>query len=92
MEQNPVEDHYYITVTDLTKEGMVRWRKPPVGEKQNITFCIFCQAKVKAVKIWGQAIKVVEKLTSCKSAGNGSVAKKKVKCLKAPAAIICKIG
>ncbi len=31
MEQNPVEDLYYITVKDLTKEGMVQWKKNTCG-------------------------------------------------------------
>jgi hypothetical protein len=59
-----------------------------VGEKQNITFCILCQAKVKAVKVSAQAMKVAEKESKRKSAGNGSAAKKKPKCMKAPVAII----
>jgi hypothetical protein len=88
MEQNPVKDLYYITVKDLTKEGMMRWKKTSACEKQNITFWILCQAKVKAVKFLAQAMKVAEKASKRKSAGNGSAAKKKVKCTKAPAAII----
>jgi hypothetical protein len=48
-------------VKDLTKEGMVRWKKTPAGEKQNVTFCILCQAKVKAAKVSAQAMKVAEK-------------------------------
>jgi hypothetical protein len=36
-------------------------------------------------------MKVAEKASKCKSAGNGSAAKKKMKCTKAPAAIICKL-
>jgi hypothetical protein len=91
MEQNPVEDFYNITVKDLTKEGVKRWKKTPVGEKQNITFCILCQAKVKAVKVLAQAMKVAEKGSKRKSAGNGSAAKKKPKCMKAPVAIICEL-
>ncbi len=51
-------------------------------------FCAFCQAKVKTFKVLAQAMKVAEKLTRRKSVGNGSVAKKKVKCLKAPVTII----
>ena len=62
-----------------------------MGEKQNITFCILCQAKVKAVKILAQAMKVEEKESKRKSARNGSPAKKKPKCMKAPVAIICKL-
>jgi hypothetical protein len=88
MEQNPVEDLYHITVKDLTKEGVKRLKKTPVGEKQNIMFCIFCQAKVKAVKVLAQAMKVAEKESKRKSAGNRSAAKKKPKCMKAPVAII----
>ncbi len=38
MEQNPVEDLYYISVKDLTKEGVKRLKKTPVGEKQNVMF------------------------------------------------------
>jgi hypothetical protein len=91
MEQNPVKDRYYISVTDLSKEGMVQWKKTPVGEKQNVTFCILCQAKVKAVKVLAHAMKVADKASKRKSAGNGSAAKKKVKCTKAPAAIICEL-
>ena len=91
MGQDPVEDLYYITVKDLTKEGVKRWKKTPVGEKQNVTFCIPCQAKVKAVKVWAQAMKVAEKESKRKSARNGSAAKKKPKCMKAPVAIIRKL-
>jgi hypothetical protein len=91
LEQNPVEDLYYITVKDLTKEGMMQWKKTPACEKQNVTFCVLCQAKVKAVKVLAQAMKVAEKASKCKSAGNGSAAKKKVKCTKAPATIICEL-
>jgi hypothetical protein len=65
--------------------------KTPAGEKQNVMFCILCQAKVKAIKVLAQAMKVAEILTRRKSAGNGSVAKKKVKCLRAPTAIIHKL-
>jgi hypothetical protein len=65
--------------------------KTPAGEKQNVTFCILCQAKVKVVKVLAQAMTVAEKSTRRKSAGNGSVAKKKVKCLKAPTAIISEL-
>jgi hypothetical protein len=68
MEQNPVEDLYYITVKDLTKEGVKWWKKTPVGEKQNVTFCVLCQAKVKAVKVLAQAMKVAEKESKRKSA------------------------
>jgi hypothetical protein len=39
-------------------------------------FCILCQAKVKAVKVSAQAMKVAEKESKHKSAGNGSAAKK----------------
>jgi hypothetical protein len=56
MEQNPVKDLYYITVKDLTKEGMMQWKKTPAWEKQNVTFCVLCQAKVKAVKVSGFGI------------------------------------
>jgi hypothetical protein len=66
-------------------------KKTPAGEKQNITFCILCQAKVKAVKVSSQAMKVAEKASKRKSASNGSAAKKKGKCTKAPAAIIRKL-
>ncbi len=76
MEQNPVEDLYYITVKDLTKEGMMRWIKTPACEKQNIMFCVLCQAKVKAVKVLAQELKFAEKASKCKSAGNSSAAKK----------------
>jgi hypothetical protein len=62
-----------------------------VGEKQNVTFCILCQAKVKAVKVLAQAVKVAEKESKRKSARNGSAAKKKPKCMKAPVAIICEL-
>ena len=62
--------------------------KTPVGEKQNVTFCILCQAKVKAVKVLAQAMKVAEKESKQKSARNGSAAKKKPKCMEAPVAII----
>jgi hypothetical protein len=48
-------------VKDLTKEGVKRWKKTPVGEKQNVMFCVLCQAKVKAVKVSAQAMKVAEK-------------------------------
>ncbi len=91
MEQNPVEDLYYITVKYLTKEGVKRWKKTPVGEKQNITFCILCQAKVKAVKVLAQAMKVAKKESKRKSAKNGSATTKKPKCMKAPVAIIHKL-
>ncbi len=91
MEQNPVKDIYYITVKDLTKEGMMRWKKTPACEKQNVTFCVLCQAKVKAVKVLAQELKFAEKASKRKSAGNGSAAKKKVKCTKAPSTIICKL-
>jgi hypothetical protein len=79
MEQNPVKDLYYITVKDLTMEGVKQWKKTPVGEKQNVTFCILCQAKVKAVKVSAQAMKVAEKESKRKSARNSSAAKKKPK-------------
>ena len=68
MEQNPVKDLYYITVKDLTKEGMMQLKKTPVCEKQNVIFCVLCQAKVKAVKILAQAMKVAEKASKRKSA------------------------
>ncbi len=73
---------------DLTKEGVKRWKKTPVGEKQNVMFCVLCQAKVKAVKVSAQAMKVAEKESKWKSAGNGSAAKKKPKCMMAHVAII----
>jgi hypothetical protein len=88
MEQNPVKDLYYFTVKDLTKEGVKQLKKTPVGEKQNITFCILCQTKVKAVKVSAKAMKVAEKESKRKSAGNGSAAKKKPKCMKTPVTII----
>ncbi len=66
----------------------MRWKKTLACEKQNVTFCILCQAKVKAVKVLAQAMKVAKKASKCKSAGNGSAAKKKVKCTKAPTTII----
>jgi hypothetical protein len=91
MEQNPVKDLYYITVKDLTKEGVKRWKKTLVGEKQNVTFCILCQAKVQAGKVLAQAMKVAEKESKRKSAGNGSAAKKKPKCMNAPVAILRKL-
>jgi hypothetical protein len=91
MEQNPVKDLYYITVKDLTKEGMMRWKKTPACEKQNVMFCVLCQAKVKAVKMSAQAMNVAEKASKRKSVVNGSAAKKKVKCMKAPTAIIRKL-
>ncbi len=62
-------------------------KKTPVGEKQNVTFCIRFQAKVNAVKVLAQAMKVAEKESKRKSAGNGSAAKKKPKCMKAPVII-----
>ena len=68
MEQNPVKDLYYITVKDLTKEGVKQWKKILAGEKQNVTCCGLCQAKVKAVKVLAQAMKVAEKESKRKSA------------------------
>jgi hypothetical protein len=62
-----------------------------VGEKQNVMFCVLCQAKVKAVKVSAQAMKVAEKESKGKSTRNGSAAKKKPKCMKAPIAIIRKL-
>jgi hypothetical protein len=82
MEQNPVEHLYYISVKDLTKEGMVRWKKTPAGDKQNFMFCILCQAKVKAVKVLAQAMKVAEKASKHKSASKDNAPKKKLKCTK----------
>jgi hypothetical protein len=58
---------------------------------QNITFWVLCQAKVKAVKVLAQAMKVAEKESKRKSARNGSTATKKPKCMKAPVAIICEL-
>ncbi len=59
-----------------------------MGDKQNVMFCILCQAKAKAVKVLAQAMKVAEKASKRKSASNGNAAKKKVKCTKALATII----
>ncbi len=69
----------------------MQWKKTPACEKQNVTIFVLCQAKVKAVKVLAQAMKVVEKASKHNSAGNGSAAKKKVKCTKAPTAIIRKL-
>ena len=62
-----------------------------MGEEQNVTFCILCQAKINAFKVSAHAMKVAEKASKRKSATDGSAAKKKVKCTKAPAAIIRKL-
>jgi hypothetical protein len=59
--QNPVEELHVIALKDLSKEGKLRWKKIPASEKNNVVFCILCQAKIKAVKVFASAAKLVEK-------------------------------
>jgi hypothetical protein len=61
MEQKSVdEDMLYIIVQDFTKdkEGKAHWKKTTSSEKDNIAFCILCSAKMKAVKVLAEAVKV----------------------------------
>ena len=59
--QNPVEELHVIAIKDLSKEGKLRWKKIPTIEKNNVVFCILCQAKIKAVKVSASAAKLAEK-------------------------------
>ena len=59
--QNPVEELYVIALKDLSKEGKSRWKKTPASEKNNVVFCILCQAKIRAVKVSASAAKLAEK-------------------------------
>ena len=87
IEQTHVNKHtlLYITVQDFTKEGKVHWWKTLSDEKDNITFCILCSAKMKAVKVLAEA----KKLSKRRSGNSGKVApKKKKKSTKTPNVII----
>jgi hypothetical protein len=87
IEQTPVNKDtlLYITVQDFTKEEKARWRKTSSDEKDNVAFCIFCLAEMKAVKVSAEA----KKLAKCQSGNSGKVApKKKIKSMKAPNMII----
>jgi hypothetical protein len=61
--QTPVnkDTSLYITVQDFTKEGKARWRKTSSSDKDNITFCILCLAKIKAVKVSVEAQKLAKR-------------------------------
>ena len=82
--QNPVEELHVIALKDLSKEGKLRWKKTPPSEKNNVVFCILCQAKIKAVKVSASAAKLGEKESKrkekedskCKSIGKFSPPKK----------------
>ena len=59
-------------------------KKIPPSEKNNVVFCILCQAKIKAVKVSASAAKLAEKESKrkekedskCKSIDKPSSAKK----------------
>jgi hypothetical protein len=59
--QNPVEEPHVIAIKDLSKEGKLQWKKTPASEKNNVVFCILCQAKIKAVKVSASSAKLAEK-------------------------------
>ena len=72
MEQKPVaEDMLYITVRDFTKEEKVLWKKTLSSEKDNIMFCILCLAKMTAVKLLAEAVKLAKLADKRQSASSG---------------------
>jgi hypothetical protein len=89
MEQKPVKDLLYISAKDLTKEGKERWKKTKASEKENVVFCILCEAKMKAVKVVAEAMKLAKESNKRQLASLGRAPKKKMKSTKATAGIIC---
>ena len=76
LEQKPVnKDTLYITLQDFTKEGKARWKKTSLDKKDNVAFCIFCLAKMKAVKVLAAA----NKLAKRQPTSSGKAPKKKMK-------------
>ena len=88
LEQKPVnKDTLYITLQDFTKEGMAGWKKTLLDKKDNVAFCIFCLAKMKAVKVSAAA----NKLAKHQPTSSGKAPKKKMKSTKATTGIICEL-
>ena len=80
IEQKPVDkDTLYITVQDFNKEGKVCWNKTLSDEKDNVTFCILCSAKIKGDKVSAEA----KRPAKCQSASSSKAPKKKMKSMQA---------
>ncbi len=64
----------------------------PASEKQDVMFCILCQAKIQAIKVSAQAMKLADKAIKQKSSsGVGDAPRKIVKLMKASVGIIRKL-
>ena len=86
IEQTPVAEHTsYISVQDFTKEGKARWKKTSSADKDDVTFCILCSAKMKVVKVSVEANKLAKRKLASSSK---SAPKKKMKSTKATTGII----
>jgi hypothetical protein len=62
--------------------------KTKVSKKENVVFCILCEAKMKTVKISAEAKKLAKESNKGQSASLDRAPKKKMKSTKATAGII----
>jgi hypothetical protein len=60
-----IDDNLDITLRDFSKMGKEGLKKTPVREKQDVVFCILCQACILQVKVQGSKVQSI-KNTLCK--------------------------